>query len=86
LQVDGHEFALLRLPLRARGILLAPLTPAERLVLNRLLDGEKPTEIAGATGRAEHTIRNQLGSIYEKLGVHSLTEIIALLCSPKRRE
>ena len=79
LRVEGRELALLRLPMRARDILLAALTPAERLVLKRLLNGDKPSEIAASTGRAKRTVSNQLNSAYEKLGVHSLTELVALL-------
>jgi DNA-binding NarL/FixJ family response regulator len=33
--------------------------------------GHSPVEIAEMTGRAEKTIRNQVQSVYEKVGVNS---------------
>jgi DNA-binding CsgD family transcriptional regulator len=65
------------LPAAARAV-LAPLTPREREVLAHLHLGYTNAQIATVLGTAERTVRNQLSSIYEKLGVSSRAEAAAL--------
>jgi DNA-binding CsgD family transcriptional regulator len=56
---------------------LAQLTPREREVLSHLPLGHSNAQIALALGSAERTVRNQLSSIYEKLGVSTRAEAVA---------
>jgi len=65
----------------ARPELLAPLTPAERLVVLRLCEGCSNKEIAHALGKSAATVKFQLTQIYRKLEVHSRTRLLALLRS-----
>jgi DNA-binding CsgD family transcriptional regulator len=57
---------------------VATLTSREREVLSYLRLGYTNAEIARALGSAERTVRNQLSSIYRKLGVASRAEAAAL--------
>jgi DNA-binding CsgD family transcriptional regulator len=54
------------------------LTPREREVLAHLRLGHTNAQIARELGTAERTVRNQLSSIYDKLGVGSRAEAAAL--------
>ena len=65
----------------ARPGLLAPLTPAERLVVLHLCEGCSNKEIAHALGKSAATVKFQLTQIYRKLDVHSRTRLLALLRS-----
>jgi DNA-binding CsgD family transcriptional regulator len=58
--------------------LAAKLTPRECEVLSYLRLGYTNAQIASALGSAERTVRNQLGSVYAKLGVASRAEAVAL--------
>lgn len=51
------------------------LTPREAEVCSFAMMGQSPAEISAATGRAEKTIRNQIQSVYEKVGVTSHAEL-----------
>lgn len=51
------------------------LTPREAEVCSLAMTGQSPAEISTRTGRAEKTIRNQIQSVYEKVGVSSSTEL-----------
>ena len=53
---------------------LIALTPREREVLGYLRLGYTNAQIACALGSAERTVRNQLSSVYEKLGVATRAE------------
>jgi DNA-binding CsgD family transcriptional regulator len=57
---------------------LRALTPREREVLGYLRHGYTNAQIATALGSAERTVRNQLSSVYEKLGIATRTEAAAL--------
>ena len=57
---------------------IASLTSREREVVAHLRLGHTNAQIALALGTAERTVRNQLSSIYEKLGVGSRAEAAAL--------
>ena len=50
------------------------LSPREREVADALLAGGTNRQIAAALFVSEHTVRNQLGSIYRKLGVRTRQE------------
>lgn len=55
-----------------RGDVPAPaLTPAERAVLRLMAQGLDNTAIAAQLGKREKTVRNQVSSIFDKLGVRT---------------
>ena len=47
--------------------------------MTRLLRGERVPEIAREMFVSQSTVRNQLGTIYQKVGVHSQSELLSLL-------
>ena len=55
------------------------LTPREAEICRDLITGNSPAQIAATTGRAEKTIRNQIQSVYEKVGVSSAVELTEAL-------
>jgi DNA-binding CsgD family transcriptional regulator len=61
-----------------RHALPASLTPREREVLDYLCLGYTNREIALACGSSPHTVRNQLRSIFRKLGASTRAEAVAL--------
>lgn len=80
-------------PDRARAVALdevavAALTVAEREVVRAVADGHDDDTIATLRGTARSTVRNQLASIFRKLGVGSRVELVArvLAPAPKRDE
>jgi len=56
---------------------LRQLSRREREVLRLLLANHKPQSIAQKLFISLHTVRNHLRSIFEKLGVHSQTELLS---------
>lgn len=60
---------------------LTKLSPQERVVLGHLAYGLSSKEIARLLGKGEGTVKNQLESIYAKLGVRNRAGamIVALL-------
>jgi DNA-binding NarL/FixJ family response regulator len=52
------------------------LSARELEVLEALVEGKSPKEIAAALFISQHTARNHLRSIYAKLGVHSQLELL----------
>jgi len=58
---------------------LAELTPAERAVLELLARGLDNHEIAAQLGKREKTVRNQLSTILDKLGLHTRAQAIVYL-------
>jgi DNA-binding CsgD family transcriptional regulator len=59
------------------------LTAAEARVAAALVGGQNPDEIAQVAETSRHTVRAQLSSIYEKLGVHRQAEAVQrVLTSP----
>jgi DNA-binding NarL/FixJ family response regulator len=52
------------------------LTPAEARVAVALVHGHTPEEIATESETSRYTVRAQLSSIYEKLGVHRQAEVV----------
>ncbi len=57
---------------------LGSLTAREREVLNLLARGHSNREIAEELVITNKTVKNHLSRIYEKIGVHSRAEAIAL--------
>lgn len=55
----------------APGPVLDRLTPAQRLVLELLVDGRSTEEIAGKLGRSEFTVRNHIKALFKAYGVNS---------------
>jgi DNA-binding CsgD family transcriptional regulator len=81
--VEGDDYVLLEFPWPAAK---APdsLTPAERDVARRAIEGQAKSEIARARKTSVHTVANQLRSVYTKLGIGSRVELVRL-CRPARR-
>lgn len=55
-----------------------PPSPAEQRVLALLLAGCSNKEIAAQLDRAEHTVKNQVASLFRKYRVSSRTRLMAL--------
>jgi DNA-binding CsgD family transcriptional regulator len=55
------------------------LSPSEMNAAQWFASGMTHSEIAGRLGVSRHTIRNQLANAYQKLGIHSRTELIRVL-------
>jgi len=55
------------------------LSAAERAVALDLLEGKSNAEIAAARCTSVRTVANQVGSLFKKLGVHSRSQLVALL-------
>lgn len=62
--------------------LLEPLTDAERAIALELVRGTTTDVIATERGTSASTVANQIGSIYDKLGVGSRGELAAALYRP----
>ena len=60
---------------------LSTLSPAEISVAQLVCKGYANKEIARALGKNEGTVKNQLSTVLNKLGVPSRTRLIVLLCS-----
>ena len=52
------------------------LTTREIEILRRLAAGETSAEIASRHNRSEHTVKNQMRSVYQKLGVNNRAQAI----------
>lgn len=63
-------------PSRPRAFRKAGLTPAEEAVLRLVAEGLDNRMIAARLGKGEKTVRNQLSSIFDKLGVKSRAQAI----------
>lgn len=59
--------------------MLCLLTPAERVVVGLVCEGLSNKEIAAALSRAEPTIKHQLSTAMQKLGVQSRCQLIVRL-------
>jgi DNA-binding CsgD family transcriptional regulator len=57
------------------------LTPAESVVLERLVNGLTLQEIADVSGTSRNTVRNQLHIVFEKTGTRRQAELIKLVLS-----
>jgi DNA-binding NarL/FixJ family response regulator len=63
---------------RAKGAEKPSLTPAEMEVLRLLALGKSNKEIAAARSRSVETVKRQVASLYQKLGVESRTGAAAV--------
>jgi DNA-binding CsgD family transcriptional regulator len=68
-----------------RDLALASLTPREREVVSYLELGLTNAQIALACGSAPRTVRNQLSSVFAKLGVATRAEAVALVLGRDHR-
>ena len=61
----------------SRSVVIGPwLTPREREIVRILASGATNREIAGRLGLREQTIKNQLSTIYRKLGLRNRIELV----------
>jgi DNA-binding NarL/FixJ family response regulator len=65
--------------------LWAKLTPRERQIVDRIIEGRRPTSIAEEFVVSVATVRTQIRSILTKLGVSSQLEVAALARERDRR-
>lgn len=52
------------------------LSATETGILSRILDGDRPADIADSSGRSRHTVNNQLKSIFRKTGTDRQSELV----------
>ena len=81
-EIDGLDLVIFEVELRPQ--FPAVLTTAEREVARLACKGHTMAEIAQRRRVHYRTVANQLASIYRKVGVHSSTELTAILLGPKR--
>lgn len=62
------------------------LTAAEREVVRHLLQGWNRCEIAAARKTSIHTVRNQIRSVHDKLGVSNDVELARACVAPRQRQ
>jgi GGDEF domain-containing protein/DNA-binding CsgD family transcriptional regulator len=60
---------------------LGPLTPRQREIVERLLDGQRVPTIAAALYVSRSTVRNHLAGVYRTFDVHSQSDLLELLRS-----
>lgn len=61
------------------GLPLANLTPVQREVFELLVAGCDESAVAERIGRSIHTVHHHVQAIFRKFGVHSRTELLALV-------
>jgi len=59
------------------------LSPAERMIVRQVCAGRNNEEIARVLGKSLGTVKNQLSSVFRKLGVDSRTRLIAQLAGQR---
>jgi two-component system nitrate/nitrite response regulator NarL len=59
------------------------LTSRQWEVLSRLLRGERVPTIAAGLFISQSTVRNHLAGIFERFGVHSQPELLAVLAAKR---
>lgn len=84
LTLDGEEWMVVAYA-PPRPAALAALTASEMAVVDRWLAGESMREIASEREVSVRTVAKQIASAYEKLGVSSRTELVALVHELARR-
>ncbi len=60
-----------------RALLLAKLTARERDVVDKIILGKRPDEVADALSISPHRVRSHLKSVYRKLSVNSQVELLS---------
>lgn len=77
------HIALVNVPLQREGACPASfvdeMTPREKSIVRHLASGACNKKIAQALGISEKTVRNQLATIYARIGVRKRAELIVLL-------
>lgn len=76
LGAGGSRYLMFEMPLST---LTAPLTNAERELVERLLHGDTQRAMADHRGVSVRTVANQMSRLFEKLDVASRTELVARL-------
>lgn len=66
--------------------ILLELTPRQAQVLQHFHVAPDDTRVAKAMGISQHTVRNHLAAIMDKLGVGSRAELVKLVQDAKRRD
>jgi DNA-binding CsgD family transcriptional regulator/PAS domain-containing protein len=84
-QAAGVVDNLHRLPDHSQLPGLAQLSTRQWQVLSGLMRGERVPDIARAMCVSQSTVRNHLGKIFQALGVHSQSELLALLRDTNHR-
>ncbi len=77
--VRGGELGVLSVPHSAVGSAAALLSAAERDIADRVVRGHTNAQIAHARGTSTRTIANQMRRIFERLGIHSRTDLVRTL-------
>lgn len=72
-------------PRQPRAIREAGLTLAEAALLELVAEGLDNRLIAERLGKSAKTVRNQLSTIFSKLGVHSRSQVIVMALSDRER-
>ena len=57
---------------------MSDLTPHQVRLLQLLADGHTQTAIARQLDKSPHTVKGQMQTLFEALGVHSATHAVAL--------
>jgi len=83
LRLDGEEWMVVSYS-PSRPAALALLTASEMAVVDLWMEGRSMRAIATERGVSVRTIAKQLASAYEKLGVSSRSELLALVHEPSR--
>jgi len=78
-QAAGIVQGLRRMPDLHRLPQIGELSGRQLEVLSHLLDGQRVPAIAASMYVSQSTVRNHLSAIYHKLGVHSQSELVALV-------
>lgn len=60
-------------------VALTRLSPREQELALMLCDGRSNKELAAALGKSEHTVKNQLKTVFRKLGIRSRAHLVGLL-------
>jgi DNA-binding CsgD family transcriptional regulator len=79
LEVSGEELVSIRSPIPMRLDLESKMSAAETHVAWLTCDGLSNREIAEIRGSSERTVANQIGSLFQKLGIARRTELAMLL-------
>ena len=64
---------------RSSLLLAAHLTPAQRRVAELVLQGQSTRQIVLALGIGVHTVQDHLKTVFDKMGVGSRRELVAML-------
>jgi DNA-binding CsgD family transcriptional regulator len=79
IELNGEQLVSLRAPIPIRLDLESKMSAAETHVAWLTCDGLSNREIADIRGSSERTVANQVGSLFQKLGIARRTELAMLL-------